>query len=129
MATPRRNAVVLLVAVFVAGLVVGVGGLTVAERSGLHLVPPAQHGQGSYSDFLSRRLDLSPAQRDSVKSVLDRHRPTMDSMRAAVAPPFETLRRQIRSEIRAQLTPAQQQQFDAMGRRNDSTSNHRNDAH
>jgi hypothetical protein len=53
----------------------------------------------------------------------------MDSMRAAVAPPFETLRRQIRSEIRAQLTPAQQQQFDAMGRRNDSTSNHRNDAH
>jgi Spy/CpxP family protein refolding chaperone len=129
MPTPRRNAVLLLVAVFVAGLVVGVGGLTVAERSGLHLVPPVQRGPGNYLEFLSRSLDLTPAQRDSVKSVLDRHRSTMDSMRAAVAPPFETLRRQIRSEIRAQLTPAQQQQFDAMGRRNDSTSNHRNDAH
>jgi hypothetical protein len=129
MATPRRNAVLLLVAVFVAGLVVGVGGLTVAERSGLHLVPPPPRNQESYLDFLSRRLDLSPAQRDSVKSILDQHRSTMDSMRAAVAPPFETLRRQIRSEIRAQLTPAQQQQLDAMNRRNDSTSNHRNDAH
>jgi hypothetical protein len=53
----------------------------------------------------------------------------MDSLRAAVAPPFETLRKQIRSEIRAQLTPGQQQKLDEMARRNDSTTNHRDDAH
>lgn len=129
MTTPRRNAVVLLVAVFVAGLVVGVGGLTVAERSGIHLVPPReQHRPGGYLEFLSHKLELTPAQRDSVRSILERHRPTMDSMRAAVAPPFETLRKQIRSEIRAQLTPEQQQKFADLGRKNDSTSNGR-DAH
>jgi Spy/CpxP family protein refolding chaperone len=128
MATPRRNAVVLLIAVFVAGLVVGVGGVAIAERSGIHVLPREQHRPGGYLEFLSHRLDLTPAQRDSVRSILERHRPTMDSMRAAVAPPFETLRKQIRSEIRAQLTPEQQQTFSDLGRKNDSTSNGR-DAH
>ena len=37
MATPRRNALVLLIAVFVAGLVVGVGGVAIAERSGIRM--------------------------------------------------------------------------------------------
>ena len=126
MATPRRNALVLLIAVFVAGLVVGVGGVAIAERSGIHVLPHEQRRAGGYLEFLSHRLDLTPAQRDSVRSILERHRPTMDSMRAAVAPPFETLRKQIRSEIRAQLTPGQQQIFSDLGRKNDSTSNGRN---
>ncbi len=128
MATPRRNAVLLLIAVFVAGLVVGVGGVAIAERSGVHVLPRAEHRPGGYLEFLSHRLHLTPAQRDSVRGILERHRPTMDSMRAAVAPPFETLRKQIRSEIRAQLTPEQQQTFSDLGRKNDSTSNGR-DAH
>ncbi len=127
MATPRRNAMLLLVAVFLAGLVVGVGGLTIAQRSDMHFARSANHRPG-YLEFLSHELSLTPAQRDSVRSILERHRPTMDSMRAAVAPPFETLRKQIRSEIRAQLTPEQQQKFTDLGRRNDSTSNGR-DAH
>jgi Spy/CpxP family protein refolding chaperone len=126
MTTPRRNAVVLLIAVFVAGLVVGVGGVAIAERVGIHVLSHEQHR--GYLDFLSQRLDLTPAQRDSVRSILERHRPTMDSMRAAVAPPFETLRKQIRSEIRAQLTPEQQLKFADLGRKNDSTSTGR-DAH
>lgn len=126
MTGPRRNAVLLLISVFLAGLVVGVGGLTVAERSGLHLVEPDSRHQGGYLNFLSHRLSLTPSQRDSVKGILERHRPTMDSLRAAVAPPFETLRQQIRSEIRLQLTPVQQQKFADLGRRNDSTSNGRN---
>jgi Spy/CpxP family protein refolding chaperone len=128
MTTPRRNAVVLLFAVFLAGLVVGVGGVAIAERSGVHVLPREERRSGGYLEFLSHRLDLSPAQRDSVRSILERHRPTMDSMRAAVAPPFETLRKQIRSEIRAQLTPEQQLKFSDLGRKNDSTSNGR-DAH
>ncbi|HEU4761863.1 MAG TPA: hypothetical protein VFS74_06040 [Gemmatimonadales bacterium] len=128
MATPRRNALVLLIAVFVAGLVVGVGGVAIAERSGIHVLPHEQRRAGGYLEFLSHRLNLTPAQRDSVRSILERHHPTMDSMRAAVAPPFETLRKQIRSEIRAQLTPEQQQTFSDLGRKNDSTSNGR-DAH
>jgi hypothetical protein len=126
MTGPRRNAVLLLISVFLAGLVVGVGGLTVAERSGLHLVESDSRHQGGYLNFLSHRLSLTPSQRDSVKGILERHRPTMDSLRAAVAPPFETLRQQIRSEIRLQLTPVQQQKFADLGRRNDSTSNGRN---
>lgn len=126
MVAPRRNAALLLVAVFVAGLVVGVGGLSIAERSGFHLVRPDDHHEGGYLGFLGHELSLTPPQRDSVRSILERHRPTMDSMRAAVAPPFETLRQQIRSEIKLQLTPEQQQKFADLGRRNDSTSNGRN---
>ena len=129
MPASRRNAALLLVAVFLAGLVVGVGGLTIAERSGLHLLRADDHRPGGYLEFLSRELSFTPAQRDSVRGILDRHRPTMDSLRAAGAPPFVTLREENRSEIRAQLTPAQQQHFDDMARRNDSTSNRRNDAH
>lgn len=126
MAAPRRNALLLLVAVFLAGFLVGAGGMVIAERSGLAFGRHEERGPGGYLNFLSHELTLTPAQRDSVKSILERHRPTMDSLRAAVAPPFETLRQQIRSEIRAQLTPEQQQKFADLVHRTDSIPNRRN---
>jgi len=99
----KLAAVGLLAAVFVAGGLAGWGGREAAERDG--------RGPGRGPDamvaYLSRKLDLSPAQRDSVRAIFARHRPETDSLWARVRPRFDSIKARMRSEIDAQLTPEQ----------------------
>src|SRR2546425_9969111 len=99
----KLAAVGLLAAVFVAGGLAGWGGRESAERVG--------RGPGRGPDAvvacLSRKLDLSPAQRDSVRAIFARHRPETDSLWARVRPRFDSIKARMRSEIGAQLTPEQ----------------------
>jgi Spy/CpxP family protein refolding chaperone len=57
--------------------------------------------------YLSRELDLSPAQRDSVRAIFTRHRPETDALWAQVRPRFDSIKARMRTEIDAQLTPEQ----------------------
>jgi len=57
--------------------------------------------------YLTRELDLSPAQRDSVRAIFVRHRPETDSLWARVRPRFDSIKTRMRAEIDAQLTPVQ----------------------
>ena len=117
----QRGAAVLLVAAFVVGVLCGAGGVLVAERNGgIPLDRRGGRGPGGYLGHLTRELSLTPVQRDSVRAVLDRHRPAMDSLRREVAPRFETLQETIRSDIRMQLTTEQQGKLATMTRRFDS---------
>jgi Spy/CpxP family protein refolding chaperone len=50
-------------------------------------------------------------QSDSVRAVLARNRPAMDSLWHTMAPRFDTLRASIRAQIRRYLTPAQQTKY------------------
>lgn len=115
-----RSAAVLLLAAFLLGALFGAGGHLLADRAdrGGHRGPPGR-GHSGYLDRLTRDLVLTPTQRESVRVVLERHRPAMDSLRREIAPRFETLQQTVRSDIRTQLTPEQQRKLDEMTTRID----------
>jgi len=99
----KLAAVGLLAAVFVAGGLAGWGGREAAERDGRG----PRRGPDAMVAYLSRELDLSAAQRDSVRAIFARHRPETDSLWARVRPRFDSIKTRMRAEIDAQLTPEQ----------------------
>jgi Spy/CpxP family protein refolding chaperone len=99
----KLAAVGLLAAVFLAGGLAGWGGREAAERDGRG----PRRGPDAMVDYLSRELDLKPAQRDSVRAIFARHRPETDSLWARVRPRFDSIKARMRAEIDAQLTPEQ----------------------
>jgi hypothetical protein len=60
--------------------------------------------------FLTRRLGLSDAQRDSVRAIFARHDPEMRAILSVVRPRMDSMRQALHAEIAAQLTPAQREQ-------------------
>jgi len=66
---------------------------------------------------LDHELDLTPAQRDSVRAILERHRPDMQRLWAAVHPRFDSLRAVIDTEIASQLTAAQRARYATLAHR------------
>ncbi len=101
----KTLAVTLLLAVFVAG---GVAGWAFGSRSSMPR--PGGRGPDAMAGFLTRRLDLSAAQRDSVRTILARHDPDMRAILGVVRPRMDSLRAALHAEIAAQLTPAQREQ-------------------
>jgi len=100
---PKLAAVGLLAAVFVAGGLAGWGGREAAERDDRG----PRRGPDALVNYLSRELDLSTAQRDSVRAIIARHRPETDSLWARVRPRFDSIKARMRTEIDGQLTPEQ----------------------
>jgi Spy/CpxP family protein refolding chaperone len=60
---------------------------------------------------MTRQLELTPSQRDSVQAILGRYKPKMDSIWRQVGPRFETIKDSISNDIRRQLTPEQQTRY------------------
>jgi hypothetical protein len=125
----RTWAVALLAAVFLAG---GAAGWALAKR---RPADPPRPGGGpdAIASFLGRRLDLTPAQQESVRAVFVRHHEEMQAIWGTVRPRLDSLRTVVRTEVNAQLTPDQQaryarlladleHQHDERGRRDTSTS-------
>lgn len=107
------KAAVLLAAVFLAG---GLLGGAVGR-----MLPPAGpgHDPNAMLNHMTQDLGLSSAQKDSIRAVLERWRPAMDSAWSEVRPRIETVRASIRSDIAAQLTPEQRAKYEAMMKRHD----------
>jgi hypothetical protein len=100
----KAFAVGLLVAVFVAGLALGVASdRWVLARRG----PPRRDARMSYVERLARDLQLTAVQRDSVSAIIRRHDPQMRAIFASVRPQMDSLRGQLANDIRAQLTDEQ----------------------
>ena len=111
MISSTRRAVVLLLATFVLGAAAGAG------RDGVRLAHAPRQPQGRaawYLDHLTRNLDLTPVQQDSVKAVLDRYTPAMDSLMSEIRPRLDTVRTAMRAEITRFLDPRQQKEYEAM---------------
>lgn len=102
---------VLLLAVFLAGALVG--GVIARLR------PPSLQGRDANGMLrrMTEELDLTRVQQDSIKAVLERYRPAMDSAWAEVRPRIETVRARIRADIAAQLTAGQRAKYDKMMKR------------
>ena len=100
----KLAAVGLLAAVFLAGGLAGWGGREAVGHDGRG---PGGRGPDAMVAYLSRELDLSSSQRDSVRAIFARHRPETDSLWARVRPRFDSIKTRMRAEIDAQLTPDQ----------------------
>jgi len=101
-------AVVLLAATFAAGIAAGWAIQAWADdRGGAR----GRRGPDAMVAYLAGELDLTSAQRDSVRGVFARHRPAMRAMWESVHPRMDSLRQAMRAEVAAQLTPAQQARY------------------
>lgn len=112
----RVAAAGLLLATFALGAVAGGVGISAAEHRG-GAPMKASHGRAGFLARLTEQLDLNQSQRDSICSILDRHQPMMDSMWQEVRPRFDSVRTEMRNEIKAQLTPEQQRLYDELRER------------
>ena len=101
----KAQAVALLLAVFLAGGAAGWGAATWRTD------PRSRRGPDAMVAFLDGQLHLSAAQRDSVRSVITRHHAEVEAIWREVHPRYDSLRAQMRREISAQLTPAQQERY------------------
>jgi hypothetical protein len=102
---------------FVLGLVVGFAGGRLLHRGPFgHRFGP-RPTPAALADRLGRHLDLRPAQRDSVRAILERHRPEMDSLWGAFRPRIRAVEQTVQQEIAAQLDPGQQERFAKLRRK------------
>ena len=106
----RLGAVALLGAAMAFGGLVGGIAVSAAEHRG---DGPGNHNHGrdGYVARMTEELSLSTAQVDSLRGVLNRHKPEMDSMWQEVRPRFDSVRTIMRGEIRAFLSPEQQGKY------------------
>ncbi len=113
------KATLLLIATFAGGALAGGAVIGLADRDKLpgRKSHDRHPGADDHIEFLSRKLELTPPQKDSVQSILERHKPAMDSLWRQLGPRFETIRDSISNEIRRQLTPTQKQSYTEMIRR------------
>ena len=103
----KLAAVALLAAVFLAGGLAGWGGHEAAERDDRGT--KGRRGPDAMVAYLGRELELTPAQRDSVRAIFARHRPETEALWAQVRPRFDSIKARVRAEIDAHLTPAQRE--------------------
>ena len=107
------KAATLLAAVFLAG------GLLGGALVRMLPLPGSMRDTGGMLAHMTKDLDLTAPQQDSIRAILDRYRPAMDSAWSEVRPRIETVRARVRSDIAAQLTPEQRAKYDAMMKRHD----------
>jgi Spy/CpxP family protein refolding chaperone len=112
---PTWKATLLLLATFTGGALAGGAAVAVADRGDMRRGhKPHRHDSRDHLEFMTRRLDLTPAQRDSVQAILGRYKPKMDSIWRQLGPRFETIKDSISNDIRRQLTPQQQTEYSKM---------------
>jgi len=114
----RARGIVLLVVAFLAGGVLGMsverfrtvrGGPSIRPDSGLGAARPARPGE---LPRIYQRLDLSQAQRDSMRAILERARPKTDSLMRRTLPLLRMYRDSIQQELRSVLTEEQRVRLD-----------------
>lgn len=105
-----RGTLVLL-ATLLAGAALGVAG----DRLLGHRRPMGGMRGGPGQEF--KALGLSPAQCAAIDTVLQRSRPRMAAAFAELEPRMRAVSDSIRADIRAVLTPGQQEKFDRMSPR------------
>ncbi|MGH7645691.1 MAG: Spy/CpxP family protein refolding chaperone [Gemmatimonadales bacterium] len=101
----------LLVAVFAAGMATGAAVDALADDEA------PRRGRRSAEAMvahLTRELDLSPVQRDSLRAIMERHRPAFEAAWREMRPRYDSLRQRVRGEIAAQLTPEQRARYERL---------------
>lgn len=106
----RQTATMFLLGALLTGGVLGFSANRVFAGGRKPLVQP----QRQLRDQLAERLQLSPAQRERVDSILDDRHRQMTEVLKPVRPRMDSIRLNARANIRRILTPAQEVEFEAM---------------
>jgi Spy/CpxP family protein refolding chaperone len=106
----RQTATMFLLGALLTGGVLGFSANRVFAGGRKPLVQP----QRQLRDQLSERLQLTPAQRERVDSILDDRHRQMTEVLKPVRPRMDSIRLNARANIRRILTPAQEVEFEAM---------------
>jgi hypothetical protein len=95
---------------FVAGVAIGFGAAALLHRHG---TGPGGHRRGPERMLsrLTHDLNLTPAQHDSVRVVLEQHWTAMSALWDSTRPRFDSLRAALDSAVVRQLTPEQQTKY------------------
>lgn len=122
----RIQGVILLVIVFIAG---GVAGALVDRANPMKEKRPFRErfeqrvdgpgepdGPGEFPRFF-RDLNLTDSQREQIRAIFERHRPTIDSIMGESMPRIRALRDSADAEISALLTPEQREKFEKLSPR------------
>lgn len=109
MTRSRTGALALLVAAFVFGALVGGAATSMADRQS-HKAK-GDRPRPTYVERLGAELGLTTGQMDSVRAVLQRHQPAMDSIWESIRPLMASERQSIRNHITALLTSEQQAKY------------------
>ena len=118
---PRRRwwvKALLVLVIFVCGMVCG-GGIT-AIALGLVMRDLVRHPEVRVersTTFLTRRLDLTPEQRQQVHAILQKQAGDMQALRGEVWPRVMQRLQTSETEIAAVLTPAQQEKWKALAKK------------
>jgi Spy/CpxP family protein refolding chaperone len=121
----KIQALGLLAAVAVAGFALGAATMGRAATP----TPVDWRERCSYSGMLHDRLGLTDVQRDSIRALMRNQRPAMRALLAPVQPHMDSLRADMREQVRAVLTPEQRARYDSLlarereERSRDSTTN------
>ena len=114
----RAQGIVILIVAFLAGGVLGVAAERIRAVRSAPLRPfgrpfdtSGQHPPGRLPRFYER-LDLSQAQRESMRAILERARPKTDSLMRQTFPLIRMYMDSIQQELRAVLTEDQREQLD-----------------
>ncbi len=114
----RARGIVLLIVAFLAGGILGMslerfravrGGPPNRPDSRLGAAGPPRPGE---LPRFYQRLDLSQAQKDSMRAILERARPKTDSLMRQTLPLLRMYRDSIQQELRSVLTEEQRVQLD-----------------
>jgi hypothetical protein len=100
-------AAALLVAVFLAG---GAAGFWFRDYTGVRPEPRLRDANAMVT-YLTHEVGLNPAEQESVRVVLRRHRAEVEAAWRDAHPRFDSLRSIMEGEISARLRPAQQQRY------------------
>jgi Spy/CpxP family protein refolding chaperone len=127
----RLWAGLLLAATFGAGAMVG--GAISATRNGDDEAAAASRGERrdegrrerGFAAQLTREVDLTQEQHDSVRAIIKRYDPAMRAVWESTRPRFDSLRREIHGEIMLVLTAEQRQAYQEWRARRDSISRKR----
>ena len=103
----RRTAILLLVGTFLAGALAGAG-LLVA----LGPPPPPPGGPGGLGPLTELGLTAEP--QAQARALHERHRPELEAIFKETQPKVRAVQVRIEAELRALLTPEQQQRLDAL---------------
>lgn len=118
----KLTAIILLVAVFAAGAVVGgAASAALADRGN----DDRKRDRPSYVERLDREIGLRPGQRDTIQKIVDDYDAAMSRVWREVRPRFDTVRYDIRGRIAAALDSAQAEQYRRLIARTDSIRAHR----
>jgi Spy/CpxP family protein refolding chaperone len=111
----RLQAILLLAAVFVIGILGGVA----AERALQKNNPPRRPGppnlpHNQLPPELTQELHLTPDQEERIRGIFEQYRPRTDAVLDEFFPKLRAVMDSARAEIRTVLSPEQQETFDRM---------------